>query len=127
VVAEKQMKFDKPLFSDKYLAIKRHSFTAFQIPVFKEKLHSICRWKEAIEIGAVNQSKEESLKATFLQQVFVEALGYSHQKDSGRWSLEFEQKTSLDSTKMDGALGFFKMENNAIQTDVRAVIELINR
>ena len=119
------MTINKPLFSDKYLSSQ---FKQLELPnseQLNQKLSCISRWKKSILNQSILQSKEESLQGNFLQQFFVEVLGYSNQKDSGVWFLETEQKT-LDNKKMDGALGFFKIENNAIHADVRVVIELKN-
>jgi len=115
----------KPLFSDKYLAKKFAHLELFKIAELDNKRATITRWQKSLRNNAIAQSKEESLQGSFLQQFFVEVLGYSNQKDSAEWNLEIEQKT-LDNKKIDGALGFFKMEKGAILADVRVVIELKN-
>ena len=115
----------KPLFSDKYLAKKFVHLELFKIADLDKKRDTISRWQKSLRNSAIAQSKEESLQGSFLQQFFVEILGYDNQKQDAAWTLEIEQKT-LDNKKMDGALGFFKIDKGAIFADVRVVIELKN-
>ncbi len=117
------MKPTNPLFSDKYLSTKFQVLELSTIRNLEEKFEQLRIWKESIRNQSIIQGKEESLKGEFLAKFFGEVLNYSTQKDSGEWFLEIEQKTP-DSKKMDGALGFFKIENKDIQADVRVVIEI---
>lgn len=117
------MKPTNPLFSDKYLSTKFQVLELSTIRNLEEKFEQLRVWKESIRNQSIIQGKEESLKGEFLTKFFVDVLNYNNQKDSGEWFLEIEQKTP-DGKKMDGALGFFKIENKEIQADVRVVIEI---
>ncbi len=119
------MLFEKPLFSQKYLSTKFQSVNLAKIANVEQKLACISAWKKSILNQAIIQGKEESLKASFLQQIFVEILEYSDQKDTGLWFLEIEQN-AFEQKKVDGALGFFSIGEGKNNADVRVVIELKN-
>jgi len=119
------MKPTNPLFSDKYLNSKFQQLELLKIENLSQKLDIIRSWQKSIKNNAIIQSKEESLQGNFLQQFFVDVLNYSNQKDTGTWFLETEQKAA-DGKKMDGALGFFTINDKTIHADVRVVIELKN-
>lgn len=91
-----------------------------------EKLGIIENWQSNLLSGKFLQAKEEELQSLFLFRIFGDVLGYEYQNPN-EWNLKIEQKTSFDSTKSDGAIGFFKMENQKeIDSDIRAIIELKN-
>jgi hypothetical protein len=119
------MKPTNPLFSDKYINSKFQQLELLKIENLSQKLDIIRSWQKSIKNNAIIQSKEESLQGNFLQQFFVDVLNYSNQKDTGTWFLETEQKAA-DGKKMDGALGFFTINDKIIHADVRVVIELKN-
>ncbi len=89
------------------------------VPELERKRSLIAQWQENLRTGFVGDHKEESLQSLFLTTIFAEVLGYSYQGDV--WNLEIEQRTTHDTTKSDGALGFFRV---GAEPDVRAVIEL---
>lgn len=114
---------NNPLFSEKYL---NNQFIALQFDSNEqreEKLTIIKKWQASIANGAINKSKETALQGLFFQQFFVELLGYNNQKDTGAWFLETEQAT-LNRQEIDGALGYFTINDGKLNTDVRVVIEL---
>lgn len=91
-----------------------------------EKLQIIENWQANLLSGKFLQAKEEELLSLFLFKIFGDVLDYEYQNPNF-WSLNIEQKTKFDSTKSDGAIGFFKMKSKKdIEIDVRAVIELKN-
>lgn len=114
---------NNPLFSEKYL---NNQFIALQFDnneQREQKLTIIKKWQASIANGAINKSKETALQGLFFQQFFVELLGYNNQKDTGAWFLETEQAT-LNRQEIDGALGYFTIDEGKLNTDVRVVIEL---
>ncbi len=91
-----------------------------------EKLQIIENWQSNLLSGKFLNAKEEELQSLFLFRIFGDVLGYEYQKPK-EWNLKIELKTNFDSTKSDGAIGFFKIENQKeLENDVRAVIELKN-
>ena len=78
-------------------------------------------WKQTIESGKLKRAGEVAIHGDFLSDLFLVVLGYTRITDAtDEWTLTHEQKTTLDATKADGALGFFTKDS----TDIRAVIEL---
>lgn len=112
------------IFSKKELKSKIKNAFPTGILNREQKLKIVENWQQNISSGKYINAKEEEIKPLFLTQFFGEILGYDY-NNSTDWNLRFENKTSLDSTKSDGALGFFKIRNNEeIQKDVKAVIEI---
>lgn len=111
------------IFGDKYFKQRLDSFNLENIPNLDVKRKTITNYIKAIESGRVEKTKEEAIQADFLNNFFGDILGYEY-KDSQNWNLEKELKSKTDATKSDGALGFFKISENEIIKDVRAVIEL---
>ncbi|MGE0084897.1 MAG: DNA methyltransferase [Desulfococcaceae bacterium] len=113
------------IFTDKYLDIKSAHPEAQTVSGIEEKNALIKDWQDGIRSGRILQAKEEQLQSSFLRVFFGDVLGYVHSKGSSVWNLEEEQKTIADSTKMDGALGFFSLDSNGkTAADIRVVIEL---
>jgi len=113
------------IFTDKYLDIKSAHPEAQAAAGIEGKNALIKDWQEGIRSGRILQAKEEQLQSSFLRVFFGDVLGYVHSKGAAVWNLEEEQKTLADSTKMDGALGFFSLDSNGkTAADIRAVIEL---
>ncbi len=91
-----------------------------------DKIKIIENWQANLLSGKYQQAKEEELQSLFLLKIFGDLLGYEYENPS-EWNLKIEHKTQFDNTKSDGAIGFFKLENQIeIENDVRAVIELKN-
>ncbi len=113
------------IFTDKYLDIKSAPLKKALYSDLDEKKALIKDWQEGIRSGRILQAKEEQLQSSFLHLFFGDMLGYAHSKRAAVWNLEEEQKTFADSTKMDGALGFFRLDSNGKNAaDIKAVIEL---
>ncbi|MEZ4528472.1 MAG: TaqI-like C-terminal specificity domain-containing protein [Desulfobacterales bacterium] len=113
------------IFTDKYLDIKSAPLEKILSSGLEEKKALIRDWQEGIRSGRILQAKEEQLQSSFLHLFFGDVLGYAHSKGAAVWNLEEEQKTLADSTKMDGALGFFSLDSNGkTVADIKAVIEL---
>ena len=110
-----------PLFQPKVLQNALARFDAAQIPHLAQKQAIVAKWQQAIAAGKLEQAGEVALHGDFLSDVFGAVLGYVRLTDGpAEWNLALEQKTLLDATKADGAIGFFTPET----TDIRGVIEL---
>jgi len=118
------MKEHQTIFSNKELKNKVKNTFIDGIPFQDEKIKLIESWQENINSGKVANAKEEELKPLFLTLFFGDVLGYEY-KNASDWNLRLENKSSLDSTKADAALGFFKIKDkHEIEKDVRVVIEI---
>jgi type I restriction-modification system DNA methylase subunit len=116
------MQIHNRIFSDKYLDAK---VAGLEIPEFDKKIALIAEWQKGIVSGRVIRSKEEQLQSDFLQRFFGDILEYGYSKGLQQWNLDEEQKTLIDASKMDGALGFFSIDDAGnIISDIRVVIEL---
>jgi len=111
------------IFGDNYFKQRLESFKFEDIPNLEAKKKTIANYIKALESGRIEKTKEESIQADFLNNIFGDVLGYEYQ-DSQKWNLEKEHKSQTDTTKADGALGFFEISDNRIKSEVRAVIEL---
>lgn len=90
------------------------------VPDIEKKLTIIKNWKYSIEHSDLSKTKEEAIQGDFLTAFFTDILGYKKRYGNKLWNITQEQKTIVDGTKADGALGFF---TDTIH-DIRAVIEL---
>ncbi|MFC4321317.1 Eco57I restriction-modification methylase domain-containing protein [Litchfieldia salsa] len=108
------------IFNRKLLNKKMNPLDIKTHPDYELKLKIVRNWKYSIENSNLNKTKEESVQGDFLTHFFVEILGYKNRYGSNVWNITQEQKTKVDGTKADGALGFFT-ENIE---DIRVVIEL---
>ncbi|PVY38390.1 Eco57I restriction-modification methylase domain-containing protein [Pontibacter virosus] len=113
-----------PIFSRKYLKSKAQNFHLSQFPDLAKKRALIEKWQSGIKSGKILKQKEEELQSEFLNIFFGEVLEYVYSPEATRWNLSKEHKSDSDSTKADGALGYFWMFGNERKADVRAVIEL---
>ena len=111
------------IFADKYFKQKLENFVLGDIPNLESKRKTIANYIKSIECGRIEKTKEEAIQADFLNNIFGEVLGYDY-KNAQHWNLEKEHKSQTDTTKADGALGFFALSDDGIRADVRAVIEL---
>ncbi len=110
------------LFNRKLLqkAIERHLDLA-QIEHLQQKRATLKNWQQAIASKTFKRTGEVALHGDFLIDIFGQVLGYHRQiEHPTEWHLTHEQKTLLDATKSDGALGFFTPDSQ----DIRAIIEL---
>jgi len=118
------MKKHQTIFSIKELKSRIKNAFIDGIPSQEEKIKLIENWQENIISGKVAQAKEEELKPLFLTLFFGDVLGYEY-KNATEWNLRLENKSSLDSSKADAALGFFKIKDKQeLEKDVRVVIEI---
>lgn len=112
------------IFTDRYLQKKMEHFQVLKIPDFEKKLAKIKSWQEGIKSKRILKSKEEQLQREFLTVFFGDILGYEYDQGLKSWNLETEHKTVVDSTKADGALGFFEIDKGKVSSNVQVVIEL---
>ncbi len=91
-----------------------------------KKIEILENWQNNILSGKFMQAKEEELQSLFILKIFGNVLDYEYEHPL-EWNIKNENKSKFDSSKSDGALGFFKFENKKeIENDVRVVIELKN-
>ncbi len=111
------------IFGDKYLKNRLDNYKFEDIPNPEAKRKTLSNYIKAIESGRIEKTKEEAIQADFLNNFFGDVLGYEY-KDPQKWNLDKEHKSQTDTTKADGALGFFEISDNRIKSEVKAVIEL---
>jgi len=108
------------IFNRKLLEKKLKVFNLDQVPSIENIKEIIRNWVFSIENSDLDKTKEESVQGDFLTHFFSNILGYNTRYGNKVWNINQEQKTELDGTKADGALGFFTSDIN----DIRVVIEL---
>ncbi len=108
------------IFNRKLLKSYLDKFDVNAIPNIKETKETIGKWKYSIENRDLDKTKEISVQGSFLSAFFHNILGYKQLYGNSIWNLNYEQKTVMDGTRADGALGFFTSSIN----DVRVIIEL---
>jgi hypothetical protein len=113
----------KQLFPHEFLIEYLNKFNLHQDPRISEKKEIVKNWAEMLSVGRVSSEKEETLRPQFINDIFGEILGYNH-GNSSFYMLRLEQKSSIDATKADAALGFFRLIENEIIPEVHAVIEI---
>lgn len=90
---------------------------------YEKSQYTISLWQKSVRNGNYDKTKETQVQSKFLTKFFNEILGYNEMQDNpDEWFLINEAKTEVDSTKADGALGYFTKEHHNDIT--RAVIEL---
>ncbi|MBX7191312.1 MAG: hypothetical protein K1X94_04615 [Sandaracinaceae bacterium] len=86
----------------------RERVEALPTGLFDKHRATIAPWLEHLKSGALDDTKEVSLHAGFLERVFGDVLGYRTmaKASGGAWDLVAEK--SLLGGSADGALGFFR-------------------
>ena len=112
------------IFSKKDFNTAKFTTILNEVENLTEKKKIISDWQASIDSGKIFQSNEQELQAEFLYKFFGEVLGYTYDLHAQERNLRREVKTHTDSTKPDGALGYFRFEENESTEDVRVVIEL---
>ena len=116
------MNIKRSIFNKKTLQRALSNFDYVNV-IDKDKVQGIIeKWKYSIDNEDLAYAKEESIKSDFLTAFFTDILGYSSMYGRDEWYLNQEQKTELDSTKSDGALGIFTSSS----IEIYAVIEIKN-
>ncbi len=95
------------------------------IPNYEEKMKAIAAWQDGLYSGRYIDGKEEELKPIFFPEFFEKILGYKS-NDENLWHLQLENKSKIDGTKADAALGFFRINEGQVIKDVRVVVEIKN-
>jgi type I restriction-modification system DNA methylase subunit len=109
------------IFNRKTLESAIEKFKFPDNETLEQKKSVLLKWKNVIESQVLLQEKETSIQGSFLQDIFINVLGYqSVIDDPQEWTLRHEQTSKQDASEADGALGFFVPKND----DVRVVIEL---
>ncbi len=111
------------IFGDRNYKQKLTNFSLETIADLPAKKQIIDKYILTLNSGKVEGSKEESLQADFLNKFFGDILQYDYNNEN-LWNLEKEKKSVTDSSKADGALGFFSMIEKTKKYDVRVVVEL---
>ena len=117
---------DRRLFAT---SVQRNAVSAYpleSLPDLEQKLAVAAAWASDVSSGKIKRFKVEEKQRAFLDAIFRDLLGYTTPEGRQTWNLRQEQKTKLDATKADGALGFYSYtgDSDRIVADVRAVIEL---
>lgn len=109
------------LFNKKLLQAHLNNFDFPKDYDFARVQKILGNWQESIRNGNYDKTKETQVQSAFLSKFFGVILGYTEMHEShDEWYLINEAKTEIDSTKADGALGYFSKNKNI----TRAVIEL---
>ncbi len=111
----------KPIFSDNILSHYLSDFTLSLIPNIRKIELKISEWTIELKTGRIDSCKEESIKSRFLLSFFGDILGFNY-GNATEWMLEEERKSTMDGTKVDGALGYFTKIFD--EGKVRALIEV---
>ena len=112
----------RPIFTEKYLKSKVKGFSLDGITDLDEKKKTLKAWIRSINSGRISKTKEKSIQADFLNRIFGDVLGYDY-RDAKQWNLDKEY-TLLNGKRVDGALGYFRLNGDQVESDIRTVIEL---
>ncbi len=112
----------RPILTEKYLNAKLKGFSLDTIQNLEEKRKILHRWIKSINSGRIAKTKEKSIQGDFLNYIFGDILDYDY-SDPKSWNLAKEH-TLMNGKMADGALGYFRMKGDQVESDVRAVIEL---
>ena len=111
------------IFKDRLINGRLSHFSKDDIPDFDKKFHEISLWYKSCTEKDLDKTKETSVQGLFMTRLFNGVFGYSEIVDEGDcYNQERENKTLLDTSEADGALGFFYKSSGT--KDVRVVIEL---
>lgn len=111
------------IFKERLINNRLAHFTRENVPDFTKKYKEVCLWCNATAEKHLDRTKETAVQGAFMTRVFNQVFGYLEvMDDSSCYNQERENKTILDTTESDGALGFFYKDTG--KKDVRVVIEL---
>lgn len=109
------------IFSENILSPYLSEFRLSSITDIRNKVLLLDSLIEELDSGKIDSMKEEEIKPHFINTFFGEILGFSY-KNPSKWHLKLEKKSSIDGTKPDAVLGYFKTSGKS--DDVRVVIEI---
>lgn len=111
------------IFKERLIDSRLAHFTRDNVPDFAKKFKEICLWCNATAEQHLDRTKETAVQGAFMTRLFNQVFGYLEVvDDTPCYNQQRENKTILDTTESDGALGFFYKETG--KKDVRVVIEL---
>lgn len=111
------------IFKERLINNRLAHFTRENVPDFPKKYNEICLWCNATAEQYLDRTKETAVQGAFMTRLFNQVFGYLEVMDDTLcYNQERENKTILDTTESDGALGFFYKDTG--KKDVRVVIEL---
>ena len=111
------------IFKERLINARLAHLTEDEVPDFEKKFHEIKLWHKSCTEKDLDKTKETSVQGLFMTRLFNGVFGYSEIVDEGDcYNQERENKTVLDTSEADGALGFFYKSTG--EKDVRVVIEL---
>ncbi len=111
------------IFKERLIRGRLAHFSRENVPDFDKKYHEISLWHKSCTEKDLEKTKETSVQGLFMTRLFNGVFGYSEIVDEGDcYNQERENKTLLDTSEADGALGFFYKSTG--EKDVRVVIEL---
>ena len=96
------------IFKDRLINGRLSHFSRDDVPDFDKKFHEISLWHKSCTEKDLDKTKETSVQGLFMTRLFNGVFGYSEIVDVGDcYNQERENKTLLDTSEADGALGFF--------------------
>lgn len=111
------------IFKERLINNRLAHFTRENIPDYTKKYKEVCLWCNATAEQHLDRTKETAVQGAFMTRLFNQVFGYLEVvDDTSCYNQERENKTILDTTESDGALGFFYKDTG--KKDVRVVIEL---
>ena len=111
------------IFKERLINSRLAHFTRDNVPDFAAKFKEIGLWCNATAEQYLDRTKETAVQGAFMTRLFNQVFGYLEiMDDTLCYNQERENKTILDTTEADGALGFFYKDTG--KKDVRVVIEL---
>jgi hypothetical protein len=110
------------IFEEDYLKAHLIYFHLSKIDGLETKREILNDWFQKYKSGKLSIQNETSIGADFINDVFGDILGFNY-RNPNNWNLEKELKTLVDGKKPDGAIGYFKV-NEELNTGVHGIIEL---
>jgi hypothetical protein len=112
----------KTIFEEDYLRDHLNYFHLSKIDGLEAKREILNDWFQRYKSGKLSNQKETSIGADFINDIFGDVLGFNY-RNPYNWNLEKKLKTLVDGKKPDGAIGYFKV-NEELSTGAHGIIEL---
>jgi hypothetical protein len=109
----------EPIFTDRFLDHEIETkFLESERPD-ENALKIVERWADVLSRGPI---EEQQNKPLFLQDFFVELLGFVPRSRSSEWTINIEKSTPFDATTPDAELGYFIDDGN--ERNTRVIVEV---
>ena len=110
------------IFEENFLKAHLNYFHLGRIDGLESKREILNDWFQKCKSGKLSKQNETSIGADFINDIFGDVLGFNY-RNPNNWNLEKELKTIVDGKKPDGAIGYFKV-NEELNKEVHGIIEL---